>query len=523
MNNEWDVKFGKTSEERVPGEKKIHTGHTHNVEDKTKVSILNFAHFSTKTKAVRVVARIISIFRNKSFKGGNLKKITPNLVTEAEMFLIREAQRNVSFENLKSLNPAQRSDGVWIVGSSRLAKGNPMKQGIYAGLPIFLPSGDLARLCMKAAHEKAHRGRDATLASFREHFWTPSGSKLAKSVVNKCIVCRRENASLLGQEMGGLPVERLTPSPPFTFTMLDLFGPYMVRGEVQKRISGKVWGVLFADMVSRAVHIEATFGYDTDNFMLALRRFVSIRGWPQKLYSDPGSQLVSARDDLKLSITNSGSQNGMEWVIGSADAPWQQGAVEALVKTVKRALHVSIQNQRLSVPEFITVCSEVANLVNERPLGVLPDLDSNINVLTPNCLLLGRATASNPNVWNSEEPCTLKGRGELVTTIVEQFWVHWVQLFAPSLVYRKKWHDRQRDLQVGDVVLVLDKDAFKGSYRLAIVTEVRPGKDGLVRNVLVSYKNYKAGEKVHSYKGAKFTSVLRSCQKLILLVPVEEQ
>ena len=293
--------------------------------------------------------------------------------------------------------------------------------------------------------------------------------------------------------------------------------------KVQKRISGKVWGVLFTDMVSRAIHIEATFGYDTDNFMLALRRFVSIRGWPQKLYSDPGSQLVSAREDLKLSITNSGSENGMEWVIGSADAPWQQGAVEALVKTVKRALHVAVQNQRLSVPEFITVCSEVANLVNERPLGVLPDLDSNINVLTPNCLLLGRATASNPNVWNSDVPCTLRGRGELVTAIVDQFWVHWVQLFAPSLVYRKKWHEKQRNLQVGDVVLVLDKDVFKGSYRLAVVEEVHPGKDGLVRNVLVSYKNYKTGEKIHTYKGAKFTSVLRSCHRLVLLVPVEEQ
>ena len=78
-------------------------------------------------------------------------------------------------------------------------------------------------------------------------------------------------------------------------------------------------------------------------------------------------------------------------------------------------------------------------------------------------------------------------------------------------------------MKVGDVVLVLEKDAFKGSYRLAIVDEVHPGKDGLVRNVLVSYKNYKAGEKIHTYKGAKFTSVLRSCHRLVLLVPVEEQ
>ena len=199
--------------------------------------------------------------------------------------------------------------------------------------------------------------------------------------------------------MGRLPTERTTPAPPFNFTMLDLFGPYLVWGEVQKRVSGKVWGVLFTDMVARAEHIESMFGYDTDSFMLALRRFASVRGWPQKLFSDPGSQLVGAKRELNEAMRKSGIENG--WILGTPDAPWQQGAVESLVKTVKRALDIAIHNQRISVPEFMTVCSEIANLVNERPLGLLPDLDSDVNVLTPNCLLLGRASSSNPSIWQS--------------------------------------------------------------------------------------------------------------------------
>ena len=153
---------------------------------------------------------------------------------------------------------------------------------------------------MKEAHERNHRGRDSTLATFRHKFWTTSGSKLAKNIVGKCQLCILRNASLIEQAMGSLPIERITPSPPFNFSMLDLFGPYLIRGEVQKRISGKVWGVLFTDMVARAVHIEAIYGCDTESFLLALRRFVSVRGWPQKLYSDPGSQLVSAEKELKI-------------------------------------------------------------------------------------------------------------------------------------------------------------------------------------------------------------------------------
>ena len=99
--------------------------------------------------------------------------------------------------------------------------------------------------------------------------------------------------------MGQYPRERLHPSPPFNATMLDYLGPFWTRGEVQKRTSGKCYFVLFTDITSRAVHIECTFGYDIEHFMMALSRFVHIRGWPEYIYSDPGSQLIGAEKDLR--------------------------------------------------------------------------------------------------------------------------------------------------------------------------------------------------------------------------------
>ena len=116
-----------------------------------------------------------------------------------------------------------------------------------------------------------------------------------------------------------------------------------------------------------------------------------------------------------------------------------------------------------------------------------------------------------------------QSRSNLISSIMEQFWKHWVESFAPSLLYRKKWHERQRDLRVGDVVLVLQDATFKEKFKLARVSEVYPGKDGSVRKVSVVYKNYKTGEKVNVYKGTDYTAVFRSCQKLVLLVPVEDQ
>ena len=41
------------------------------------------------------------------------------------------------------------------------------------------------------------------------------------------------------------------------------------------------------------------FGYDTSNFLMALSRFASIRGWPEKIYSDPGSRVVGVERELK--------------------------------------------------------------------------------------------------------------------------------------------------------------------------------------------------------------------------------
>ena len=302
-----------------------------------------------------------------------------------------------------SLNPTVDGDGFHVIGS-RLRNKNPMTPD--ASLQRLLPTRHpLTRLLMVRAHKECgHRGRDAILAHFRRRYWTAHGSEIAQSVKSNCQLCKLRDAKFGAQAMGPLPEARLERTPPFTYTMLDLFGPYAVRGKVQKRTTGKAFGVIFTDLVSRAVHIEAVYGYDTPSFLMALSRFASIRGWPQFIYIHPGSQLIGAEKELRDAwqslkqdeFHKKGAENGMTWVFGAADSPWYQGAVESLVKAAKRAIVFAVGKRRLSVPEFLTVS---ANLLNERPIGSLPSADADLNVLTPNSLLLGRATSKNPGVW----------------------------------------------------------------------------------------------------------------------------
>lgn len=351
---------------------------------------------------------------------------------------------------------------------------------------------------------------------------------MAKSVVNSCQLCKKRFPQLLQQSMGMLPKERLQPAPPFTNVMLDLFGPYSVRGEVQKRTTGKAYGVVFTDLTSRAVHIEVCFGYDTSSFLLALKRFTSLRGWPSTIFSDPGSQLTAAEKELKAiwstiekeRLYKSSTDKGLQWRFGPADSPWNQGAVEALVKSIKRCLKVSMENKRLSPSEFATVCYEVANTLNERPLGVMTSEDSEINLLTPNSLILGRAIATSitDSHYGSD---SWKERYNMVSFISQKFWEQWIQLYAPTLVAQSKWQKTTRNLQVGDIVQVCDSNALRSQYHIARVVEVYPDDNGIVRRVKVRYKSFKSGEKANECTGSHGVSIMRSVHRLALLEPIE--
>ena len=153
---------------------------------------------------------------------------------------------------------------------------------------------------------------------------------------------------------------------------------------------------------------------------------------------------------------------------------------------------------------------EAAQLVNQRPIGNHPTDPSDGVYMCPNDLLLGRSTPAIPQ-GPFKERCSNRFRFDFVQMIVESFWKRWVQEVFPSLVVWPKWHTEKRNLQVGDVVLIQDSDAFRGKWKKAVVDEATPSDDGKVRHVRVRYRN-----------GDTNITVDRPVQRLILLVPVDD-
>ena len=67
---------------------------------------------------------------------------------------------------------------------------------------------------------------------------------------------------------------------------------------------------------------------------------------------------------------------------------------------------------------------------------------------------------------------------------VTEFWCAWQKYFAPTLLPRNKWYRARENLQVGDIVLKLEATP-RHMWKMAIVKEVYPGLDGLIRKVKI--------------------------------------
>ena len=59
------------------------------------------------------------------------------------------------------------------------------------------------------------------------------------------------------------------------------------------------------------------------------------------------------------------------------------------------------------------------------------------------------------------------------------------EVFRPNLLIRIKWHEKKENIGVGDLVLEIDGKRKRGEWQMALVEEVFPGGDDLVRKVKI--------------------------------------
>ena len=161
------------------------------------------------------------------------------------------------------------------------------------------------------------------------------------------------------------------------------------------------------------------------------------------------------------------------------------GVWERLVGSVKRAVRMVVGENILTDEVLHTLLIEVESMLNGRPLTYVSSDGRDPEPLTPNHLLLGCANANlSPGRFHDREVNSRK-RWRQAQTLAEQFWKRWRREYLSSILSRPKWQNERRNLQVGDVVLMMEDGAPRGFWPLSRVTRVFPGDDGRVRSVEV--------------------------------------
>ena len=441
---------------------------------------------------------------------------------------------------LRCLSPFWQK-GVCVT-EGRLAKGLVPVLGVQH-LIILMRHSRLAYLVMLVAHKKNHRSPKITLHTSRlMGYWIHYGMSLAKKVCSSCILCITRSKVMAEQRMSCLPMERVgLQLPPWTNVCIDLMAPVSVRAMVNSRASMKCWPVVVVCMQTGATHIMLAHNYGTEAFLLQWSGFTALRGHPKLVISDRGSQLVSAAAKLPWSkkedpsswdwssIAAESARHHTTWKFVPPGSQWRNGLAESRVKAAKHTLSTVLQETALTYAEMVNLLYRVANIINDRPLGVKTLTNDDLVPLTANHLLLGRAASHISHhdfieELTESEDINLTHRQAYMQSLLKAWWdLYYIQVFPNLLPFRKyKDSQRHRNFQQGDVCFLKYDSKVQPSYRLCRVVKVLPDDTGTVRTVEVALRPRNKKEKLLPYKSKKPFIIPVGVQRLALLVPTDE-
>ena len=157
---------------------------------------------------------------------------------------------------------------------------------------------------------------------------------------------------------------------------------------------------------------------------------------------------------------------------------------ERQIRTVRSILTSLLHEQRLDDEGLATLMCIAEGIVNGRPITKLSDDPKDSTPLTPNHLLLLRSNTPLPP-GHFDKKDLYRRRWRQVQYLADIFWSRWLKEYLPSLQHRQKWFHPQRNLQVGDLVLVSHENTLRNKWPLGLIVDTYPGNDGHVRSVRV--------------------------------------
>lgn len=269
-----------------------------------------FSRFSSWERLIAALMYIRRFIQRKTTKLPNLSQMKDtDLFLDTERMVIRYVQKRVYQEELicfKSAKTLNKSSPIFTLDPyldehELLRVGGRLKHLYFDVMfknPVILPAKhQITTLIARKCHEDIkHQGRHITEGRIRlSGYCIVGGKRLVTSMIYSCVTCRKLRKQLSHQKMADLPEEHiLDGNPPFSFIGIDVFGPWEVitRKTRGGSANSKRWAALFTCLTTRAIHVEILEDRTASTFIIALRRFIAIRGCVKVIRSYRGTNLL---------------------------------------------------------------------------------------------------------------------------------------------------------------------------------------------------------------------------------------
>ena len=364
-----------------------------------------------------------------------------------------------------------------------------------------------------------HSGVETTLRYTLLYCHILEGRDLVRKIGSACERCRFLRKRTIEVSMGPISDHQLRIAPSFYVSQVDLAGPFKAWSPHNKRTTIKIYLAVFCCAATMTCVIKVMEDYSTEGFVGAFIRFSSDYGYPKLLLIDEGSQVVKGCKTMELNFRDIRNKlfisSNAQFESCPVSGHFMHGRVERKIKQIKESLEKSLYNERLSVMQWETMMSQVYNSINNLPIGLrnkVADLEC-ADLLTPNRLRIARNNDRCPvgPMVVSDNIGKFMDENE---QIFNSWYDTWLISYVPTLMHHPKWFKNDTHINEGDVILFLkDEGHVKGVYQYGMIHEVKRGRDGKVRKVVVKYRN-------HNENIDRFTN--RAVREIVVIHPVDE-
>ena len=404
--------------------------------------------------------------------------------------------------SLTNLNPFLDENLTLRVGG-RLGKSDILSYD--EKYPKILPQSDEhVSSLIRCEHEKLlHATISHCFHHLRSQYHILGGRRTVNNVIRFCVPCQKKEKRPSPQKLGDLPIERVNFIKPFRCTAIDVFGPYGVKNG--GRATHKRWVLLSTCLATRAISLLPLKDMSTPTLINALIKLHNMFPGIELIYSDNGTNMRGASREIKEAVKAWNSEQinesllaeGIEWKWSPPNCPHFGGIWERLVRSSKRHLKFVLEIENLELDTFETALSQVAAILNNRPLThASPEIDD-MRVLTPANFLYPYTITPSSTTLLPPIPSGgdhMRGAWRDVRRIANLFNERWQKEYLATLQSRSKWQQSTPNFYVGQLVLIVDDQEPRRDWKIARVDKI-VSEDSHVRRVVVTTADRKSYER----------------------------